>query len=141
MKRSHVREAAFMLIFEKMFRDDTYEDIIESAREADEYDFSDESIELFKNVSDKSEELDGIISEYSEKRRVERIGKVSLAVMRIAVYECLYSDNVPVNVAISEAVLLSKKYSLENDTQFVNGLLGAFSRSGRIPEKHIEDEK
>lgn len=130
-----------MLIFERMFRDDTYEDIIASAKEADEYDFNEESIELFKSVCDKSEELDGIIAEYSEKRKVGRIGKVSLAVLRLAVYECLYADNVPVNVAISEAILLSKKYSFENDTQFVNGLLGAFSRSGKIPEKNIEAEK
>lgn len=141
MKRSHVREAAFMLIFEKMFRDDSYEDIIVSAKEADEYDFNEESTELFRNVCEKSEELDEIIAGFSEKRKTQRIGKVSLAVLRLAIYECLYAENVPVNVAISEAVVLSKKYSLENDTQFVNGVLGAFSRSGKIPEKQTEGEE
>lgn len=138
MKRSHVREAAFLLIFEKLFRDDSCEDIIEAAKEADEYDFNDDAKELFMHVAEKSEELDGIIGEFSEKRKVNRIGKVSLAVLRLAVYECLYDEKVPVNVAISEAVRLSKEYSFENDTQFVNGLLGAFSRSGKIPEKKTE---
>ncbi|MGN1089911.1 MAG: hypothetical protein ACI4Q6_05865 [Huintestinicola sp.] len=47
MKRSQVREAAFMLVFEHMFRDDTLEDIIESAKEADEYDFNEDVIKLF----------------------------------------------------------------------------------------------
>ncbi len=138
MKRSHIREAAFMLIFEKMFRDDSCEDIIESAKEADEYDFNDEVQQLFKNVVGRTEELDGIISEYSDKRKVNRIGKVSLAVLRLAVYECMYEDKVPVNVAISEAVQLTKKYTFDNDTQFVNGVLGAFSRSGKVPEKNAE---
>ena len=138
LKRSHVREAAFLLIFEKLFRDDSCEDIIEAAKDADEYDFNDEVKRIFCAVSEKTEELDGIISEYSETRKVNRIGKVSLAVLRLAVYECLYEDSVPVNVAISEAVQLMKKYAYDNDTQFVNGVLGAFSRSGRIPEKEKE---
>lgn len=129
-----------MLIFEKMFRNDSCDDIIESAKEADEYDFNGEAAELFKAVDSKTEELDGIISDFSEKRSVGRIGKVSLAVLRLAVYECLYSEGVPVNVAISEAVRISKIYSFANDTQFVNGLLGAFSRSGRIPGKTTADE-
>ena len=109
LKRSHVREAAFLLIFEKLFRDDSCEDIIEAAKDADEYDFNDEVKRIFCAVSEKVEELDGIISEYSETRKVNRIGKVSLAVLRLAVYECLYEDSVPVNVAISEAVQLMKK--------------------------------
>lgn len=138
LKRSHVREAAFLLIFEKLFRDDSCEDIIEAAKDADEYDFNDEVKRIFCAVSEKAEELDGIISEYSETRKVNRIGKVSLAVLRLAVYECLYEGSVPVNVAISEAVQLMKKYAYDNDTQFVNGVLGAFSRSGRIPEKEKE---
>ncbi|MGN0641685.1 MAG: transcription antitermination factor NusB [Huintestinicola sp.] len=135
MKRSDVREAAFMLVFEKEFREDGYEEIIESAREADEYDFNEDAINLFKNVCERKEELDEVISRFSEKRKVNRIGKVSLAVLRIAVYECMYDEKVPVNVAISEAVQISKKYSFESDTQFVNGILGALSRSGMLPEK------
>lgn len=135
LKRSHIREAAFLLIFEKLFRDDSCDEIIESAAEADEFDFNDEVKRLFRAVDEKAEELDGIIGEYSEKRKVNRIGKVSLAVLRLAIYECLYEEEVPVNVAISEAVQIMKKYAYDNDTQFVNGVLGAFSRSGRCPEK------
>ena len=141
LKKSHIREAAFLLIFEKMFRDDTCEEIIESAKEADEYEFDDEVCRIFKAVSEKSEELDGIISEYSEKRKVGRIGKVSLAILRLAVYEAMYEESVPCNVAISEAVSLAEKYAFPNDKQFINGILGSFSRSGRVPEKQAEDDK
>lgn len=136
MKKSHIREAAFLLIFEKLFRDDSCEDIIDCAKEADEYDFNNDAQALFCGTVEKAEELDNIIAEYSEKRKVNRIGKVCLAILRLAIYECLYVDRVPVNVAISEAVQLSRKYAFENDTQFINGVLGSFSRSGKIPEKN-----
>lgn len=138
LKKSHIREAAFLLIFEKLFRDDSCEDIIDAAHDADEYDFNEETQRIFRAVSEKADELDGIIAGYSEKRKVNRIGKVSLAVLRLAVYECLYEKSVPVNVAISEAMLLMKKYAYDNDSQFVNGVLGAFARSGSIPEKEKE---
>uniref|UniRef100_UPI00262FD3BE transcription antitermination factor NusB n=1 Tax=uncultured Fibrobacter sp. TaxID=261512 RepID=UPI00262FD3BE len=58
----------------------------------------------------EDDEIDEIISKYSEKRSVERIPKLNLAILRIAIYEALYDDKVPVNVAISEAVLLAKAY-------------------------------
>lgn len=133
LSRSHRREAAFMLIFEKMFSKDTCDEIIETAKEADEYEFDEFSQDIFRNVTDKEEELDAVIGEFSKTRSVSRIGKVSLAVLRIAVYESIYTD-VPVNVAVSEAVSLSQKYSLENDVKFVNGLLGSFAKSEHIPE-------
>ena len=53
---------------------------------------------------------------------------MSLAILRIAVYEMIYDDKVPVNVAISEAVLLAKGYSYTPDVQFINGLLGAYAK-------------
>lgn len=141
LKRSHIREAAFLLIFEKLFREDSCDEIIESAKAADEYDFNEDVCRVFRAVTEKTGELDGIISDYSEKRKVNRIGKVSLAILRLALYECLYEEDVPVNVALSEAVLLTKKYAYENDTQFVNGVLGTFSRSGRVSEKTSEEKE
>lgn len=134
-KRSEIREAAFMLIFEEQFGLGSCDEIIECAKEADEYDFNGEAVRIFKAVAERSEELDGIIAKYSEKRRVGRIGKVSLAVLRLSIYECLYEPEVPVNVAVSEAVIISQKYSFETDTSFVNGILGSFSRSDDIPSE------
>ncbi|MCM1579620.1 MAG: transcription antitermination protein NusB, partial [Ruminococcus sp.] len=97
-------------------------------------DFDEDACRLFRAVSERAEELDGVIARYSEKRSVDRICKVSVAVLRIAVYECLYEEDIPANIAASEAVKISQKYSPENDTAFVNGVLGKFTRSGDLPE-------
>ncbi|MCM1330933.1 MAG: transcription antitermination factor NusB [Ruminococcus sp.] len=135
MKRSEVREAVFFLTFEKLFGNGTAEDIIESAYEADNFEMNGDVESLFKSVDEKSEETDGIIAKFSESRQFSRIPKVSVAVLRIALYEMLYDDNVPDNVAISEAVVLTKKFAFEQDVQFVNGLLGAFYRSREKAEQ------
>lgn len=134
MKRSEVRESAFLLTFEKLLNDDSVEEIIDIALEADIFEINNVAKQLFINVNNKGSELDEIIAKYSEKRQLSRIPKVSLALLRIAIYEIIYDDKVPVNVAISEAVILSKKYSFDTDVQFVNGVLGAFSRSREAVE-------
>lgn len=128
MKRSEVREAVFFLTFEKLFSDDTTDSIIDTAYEVDEFEMNEDVEKLFKAVDEKAAEADEIIAKYSEKRQFSRIPKVSVAALRIAIYEMLYDPKVPDNVAISEAVNLSKKFSYEPDVQFVNGLLGAFFR-------------
>lgn len=129
MKRSEIREAVFFLTFEKLFSDDNTDTIIDTAYEVDEFEMNEEVEKLFKAVDEKAAELDEIITKYSEKRQLSRIPKVSHSILRIAIYEMLYDDKVPENVAISEAVILSKKFAYEPDVQFVNGLLGAFFRS------------
>ena len=81
-----------------------------------------------ENVCEKQDEIDSIISKFSNKRTVERIPKINLALLRLAIYEAIYEENVPVNVAISEAVALAGKYALEPDVSFVNGVLGSFAK-------------
>lgn len=135
MKRSEVREAVFFLTFEKLFSDETADAIIDTAYEVDEFEVNEDVEKLFKAVDDKAAEADEIIAKYSEKRQFSRIPKVSVAVLRIAIYEMIYDSKVPDNVAISEAVNISKKFSYEPDVQFVNGLLGAFYRDRNGDEK------
>lgn len=62
------------------------------------------------------------------KWKIERLNKVSLGIMRLAVYELKYLDDIPANVTINEAVELSKKFSGEDEYKFVNGVLGAIAR-------------
>ena len=134
MKRSEIREAAFFLTFEKLFSDETPDAIIDAAYEVDEFEMNEDAEKLFIAVNSKAPEIDEIISKYSDKRQFNRIPKVSIAILRIAIYEMLYDDKVPVNVAISEAVILAKKFSYAPDVQFVNGILGAYA-------KNIENKK
>lgn len=129
-KRRDVREAAFLLSFEKLFRDDSLDDIFMSAKEIDEFPFDEEAENLVRGIYEKSDEIDEIISKFSNKRAVSRIPKINLAILRLAIYEALYDEKVPLNVAISEAVSLTQRYAKEPDIAFVNGILGSFSKSG-----------
>ncbi len=128
MTRSEMREHVFKLIFRVPFHDknelreqiDYYFDDLTDANEKD--------YEYIKNkallVCELSDELDEKINSVSEGWPVDRIGKAELAIMRLAVYEMLYDDDIPVNVAINEAVELAKSYgSDDNAASFVNGVL------------------
>lgn len=132
--RRESRESAFKLAFESLFRNDTPDEILVLAENVEEIILNNDVIKMFKGTVEHSEELDTIIRRFSEKRQYERIPKVNIAVLRLALFEILHDERVPMNVAINEAVLISKKYSLEPDVAFVNGVLGAYSRSGEVKE-------
>ena len=123
------RECAFILIFEKLFRNDTIDEILELAENIDDIVINSDVITTLTNVVEKADELDEIITKFSEKRSVDRIPKVNLAILRLALYEAIYDEKVPQNVAINEAVLLAKKFAQEPDVSFINGVLGSYSRS------------
>ena len=128
--RHEVREAEFLLLYEKMFREESVSEII-TVHETD-YEYKcDEEIESTVNeVVEKTAELDAVISKFSTKRSIDRIPKVNLAILRLAIFEILYrADKVPQNAVVNEAVGLAKTYALEPDVKFVNGVLGAFTRS------------
>ncbi len=127
--RRETREAAFILIFEKEFRKETVNEIIESAQEIDDFKMNDEVKSKFISTIDREKEFDEIINKFSSKRSVDRIPKVNLAILRLALNEINYDEKVPVSVAINEAVLLAKKYAMPQDAGFVNGVLGSYARS------------
>ena len=127
MTRHEVREQAFILIFESLFRDDTPDEIIEVAKENEEFLINEDVISMFKGTIEKFPEIKEKISKYSEKRQYERIPQVNIAILSLAMYEALYTE-MPVNAAISEAVIIAKDYTYDSDVSFVNGILGAFSR-------------
>ena len=122
MTRHEVREQAFILIFESLFRDDTPDEIIEVAKENEEFLINEDVISMFKGTIEKFPEIKEKISKYSEKRQYERIPKVNIAILSLAMYEALYTE-MPVNAAISEAVIIAKDYTYDSDVSFVNGIL------------------
>lgn len=127
MTRHEVREQAFILIFESLFRDDTPDEIIEVAKENEEFLINEDVISMFKGTIEKFPEIKEKISKYSEKRQYERIPKVNIAILSLAIYEAIYTE-MPVNAAISEAVIIAKDYTYDSDVSFINGILGTFSR-------------
>lgn len=128
MTRSEMREHIFKLIFRVPFHDKN-----ELREQIDYYfdgltDVNEKDYEYIKNkallVCELSDDIDEKINLVSEGWPVDRIGKAELAIMRLAVYEMLYDDDIPVNVAINEAVELAKSYgSDDNAASFVNGVL------------------
>lgn len=128
--RHSIRESEFIFIFEKLFRDEPISDILELALDNDAVIVNEEVKAIVEDVFEKVEEIDAVISEFSQKRSIARIPKINLAALRLAVYEIKYcGDKVPVGAAINEAVGLVKKYAQDADVSFVNGVLGAYSRS------------
>lgn len=123
------RESAFLLIFENMFLNISSDELFDIAAQIEGILISKKTIALVNSVIDNEDEIDKIIASFSEKRALSRIPKLNKAILYIAIAEILYNDKVPANVAISEAVNISKKYGLESDVKFINGVLGSFSRS------------
>lgn len=129
MSRRKGREQAFLLIFEKYYnKEDSFDEIIKAGEETRDEIYESFAKELIKGIEDKFDSLDKIISKYSVKWSTDRISKVALAVLRLAVYEMFYEKNIPVNVSINEAVELCKKYGGDEDSVFVNGILGTISK-------------
>lgn len=127
MRRSEQRKQAFELIFSSMFSGED-ENAVELYSENVEP-LSDFAKTVFEGVKEKCEELDCEISKYLNGWKLNRISKVNLSILRLAVYEIKYVEDVPTSVAINEAVELAKTYSSKEDAAFVNGILGSFVRS------------
>lgn len=130
MTRHEARETAFIILFEKLFRpDDSIDEIVSSAEESDFFQVDDFILSVTGKAGEKQDEIDGMIEKNLVGWTIKRISKVSLAVLRLAVCEILYFDDIPVSVSINEAVEITKKYSTAQDASFVNGVLGSVSKS------------
>lgn len=128
ISRYKMREQAVLLTFERLFSDTDIDEIADNIIDSrDEY-YSDYAIETAKAIEDKLSDVDSLISAHlSAGWKISRISRISLAILRVAVYEMKFVDEVPVSVAINEAVELAKKYSVD-DASFINGVLGAVAK-------------
>lgn len=129
MTRKEERELAFTLIFEKIFNDElSIQEIANNAVEARLIEENTFAFSLAQLTYDNKDAIDEIISENSVGWKVERLPKVSLAIMRLAFCEILYVPSVPTGVSINEAVELAKKFATQEDASFINGILGKYVR-------------
>lgn len=129
MTRHESRELAFILIFEKSFQKEiSVTELIDSAVELELFPHNEFAENLAKKVYLKLEEIDAIISENLVGWSAKRISKTSMAIMRLAVCEMLFGDDVPVGVAINEAVEIAKKYASADDASYINGVLGSIAK-------------
>ena len=147
MTRTNARELAVQLVFMGDLRSDTPEQLQELLFQPNYYRTLGREFNLFEEYPNKKqreyifglangvaahrEELDGYISRYTIGWKLERISSLCKAVMRVAMYEMLWQEDVPDSVAIHEAVELARRYEDEDAVTFVNGLLGSFARGAR----------
>ncbi len=124
MNRTQQREQAFCLVFQNMFNnEETLEIYNENVAKVGNY-----AKRLFEGVIANVDEIDCCINTHTKGWKTKRLPKVNLAILRLAIYEINYVDEVPDSVAINEAVELAKKYSGEGDYSFINGILGSVAK-------------
>lgn len=128
MSRRQARESCFKLMFEYEFLKERNDVSLSTYLENE--DLSDEDKEFVVNeyngLIENNEKLDEIISKHLKGYTLNRIFKVDLAILKIAIYEMLFSStDTPKNVVINEAVELAKKFSTDKSYSFVNGLLAS----------------
>lgn len=123
------REQAFIILFEKSFNTElTVDEIIDIAVETEVITKNKMTVDLVKKAEEHIDEIDVVIERNLKGWSKQRISKVSLAILRMAVCEMKYFEKVPVGVSISEAVEICKVYGSEEDKSFINGILGSISR-------------
>ena len=129
MDRSSIRELAFKLVYSvEIQKTDDIEEAIKLYIEANEINstnaknyIEDEALGIQKNINEIDQEIEkNLKSEW----KLERISKIDLSILRLAIYEIKYKE-VPFKVAINEAVELAKKYGEDNSKKFVNGILAS----------------
>ena len=123
MTRKKAREEAFILIFEKAFNDCSAEEILEIAKEVRDLEDDEYINKVFFGVYENLSEIDELISQKSVGWKITRISKTALSILRLAIYEIKYFDEIPNSVSINEAVELAKIYATKEDSSFVNGIL------------------
>ncbi len=127
MTRRELREHVFLMLFRKDFHEDS-----ELSEQVEMYisELEKPSVEeyayltgRFQAIVDNLEGIDAILSEASSGWKLSRMGKVDLTILRLAVYEMRFDEDIPVKVAINEAVELSKKFGGDESPSFINGVL------------------
>lgn len=130
MKRSELRENIFRIVFSINPFEELREEIIDYYIEDNEISEKDGKYikdKVYK-IKDKLEEIDSVIKENAKNYAFERISAITLSLLRVAVYEITFEEDIPDNVSASEAVRLAEKYGEEREKSFINGILGAYIR-------------
>lgn len=133
MTRRKVREHLFRLLFETGFHgeqdsDEQYElyweGQLDDPTDEEYYEIKDK----LSNINIRVSEIDKMVEENAKGWKLNRIGNADLNILRIAIYEMLWDEKIPVKVAINEAVELAKLYGIENSPSFINGILSHIAK-------------
>ena len=140
MSRREAREQALAMIFEMNFNDNTVGEMVDNALI-----FRDETVDEYAvTIAEQvrlhwEDNLSAAVEQYSKKWKANRLPKVSLAILMMAITEIAYVKDAPVGAIINEAVELAKRYAGPEDASYINGVLGGYVR-GTMGEAALPDE-
>ena len=150
MTRSNAREILVHLVFELNFKNESADALLAALLDQSYYPSLQSETDIYAErpserqlqyISDSLHgierergTLDGYIRKFAINWELSRISRVARAIMQVAMYECLHTDDVPVSAAINEAVELAKKYSSDSGPSFINGVLAKVA--GREQRAH-----
>lgn len=131
MTRREIRENVFKMLFRVEFheQEEMNEQLVLFGEELDV--LKEANLSYIRNkcndIFSKIEEIDSAINEVATGWKTSRMGKVDLSIIRLAVYEIKFEDDIPTKVSINEAVELAKAYGTDDSPSFVNGILAKFA--------------
>ena len=132
MSRRELRELIFELLFrvefnqkEELAQQEVF--FFEDEENQAEEEYSDQVKGKFRRIVEKLDEIDAMLNEKAKGWSTNRMGKVDLTILRLAVFEIKYDEEIPTGVAINEAVELAKKFGQDSSPAFINGVLAKFT--------------
>ena len=128
MTRKEAREQAFVLLFQNTFKNESLEELLEVEKENGAYCDDEYCARVVKTALDNIELLNETISKYAKGWSIQRISRVAVSALRLALAEIMFLDDIPEAASVNEAVELVKTYATQDDAAFVNGILGSYLR-------------
>ena len=131
MARKTARQVAMQLIYQYELGGEGVSSTIEESMDKPDLNADDMAYiqAMLNGTGEKQHELDELIGRYAVGWSLERIAKVDLSILRLALYEMLYCESIPQGVSISEAIELAHTFSTPEAASFINGILGSVSRA------------
>jgi len=149
MKRSELRESIFKLLFMGDFNSKEempqqlalyFETLEQEHAGLDEKDQA-YMEQKYQHVQEHLESIDKMLNETASRWKTSRMSKVDLNILRLGVYEMVYDEEIPVRVAINEAVEIAKRFGGDESASFINGILGKISKEQSLDDRIAEEEQ
>jgi len=137
MSRKVAREVAMKLAFAKILGgEDTYESVLDQSDideipTEDDFDYAEK---IVLGIAEHKKEIDTLISAHAIGWTIDRMPRVDICILYVAIYEMLYRKDIPQSVAINEAVELAKRFGGEHSSGYINGILGTIARTEQTHE-------
>lgn len=126
--RRRQRRNALRILFEMDINQTSIKEVLDSKRAVGEVSPGEYTVRIVEGVDGHLRQLDGVIKKYAEGWELERMPRVDRNILRMALYELFFMEDIPTGVTIDEAVELAKEFSTVDSGKFINGVLGKVSR-------------